>query len=116
MVQEACEFQSIVLLKHYWFYCLNPDGRYLNLQIPKLRYLIQEDASDSLCALSCEPDLRIRIFAGCLIDGVRYHTADQEKYRRTQNSGVMTEGTHDGESIEFYGCLKQITELQYNYS
>ena len=115
MVQEACEFQSIVSLKHYWFYCLNPDGRYLNLQIAKLRYVMQEDVSDSLYALSCEPDLRVRIFSGCLVDGVRYHTADREKYR-TQNSGVMAEGTHDGESIEFYGCLKQIIELQYNSS
>ena len=114
MVQEACEFQSIVSLKHYWFYCLNPDGRYLNLQIAKLCYMMQEDVSDSLYALSCEPDLRVRIFSGCLVDGVRYHTADREKYRRTQNSGVMAEGTHDGESIEFYGCLKQIIELQYN--
>ena len=33
-----------------------------------------------------------------------------------KNSGVMAEGTHDGESIEFYGCLKQIIELQYNSS
>ena len=28
----------------------------------------------------------------------------------------MAEGTHDGESIEFYGCLKQIIELQYKSS
>jgi len=33
-----------------------------------------------------------------------------------KNSGVMAEGTHDGESIEFYGCLKQIIELQYKSS
>ena len=77
---------------------------------------MQEDVSDSLYALSCEPDLQNWIFSGCLVDGVRYHTADREKNRRIQNSGVMTEGTQDGESIEFYGCLKQITELQYNSS
>ena len=82
----------------------------------KLRYVMQEDVSDSLYALSCEPDLRVQIFSGCLVDGVRYHTADREKYRRTQNSGVMAEGTHDGESIELYGFLKQIIELQYNSS
>ena len=28
----------------------------------------------------------------------------------------MAESTHDGESIEFYGFLEQIIELQYNSS
>ena len=36
------------------------------------------------------------------------------KNRRTQNSGVMVEGTHVGDPIDFYGSLKEIIELQYN--
>src|SRR6266498_3561849 len=73
-----------------------------------------EDISDDLFALSCEPDLRVRIFSACLVDGVRYHTVDREKNRRTQNSGVMSDGSHGDENIEFYGCLKEIIELRYN--
>jgi hypothetical protein len=53
-------------------------------------------------------------FSACLVDGVRYHTIDRESNRRTQNSGVMVEGTHNNECIDFYGCLKEIIELQYN--
>ena len=41
---------------------------------------------------------------------------DREKYLQTQNSGVLTEGTHDNGPIEFYGVLKDIIELQYNAS
>jgi hypothetical protein len=73
-----------------------------------------EDVHDDLFALSSEPDLRVRIFSACIVDGVRYHTIDREKNRKTQNSGVMADGTHNGENIEFYGCLKEIIQLQYN--
>ncbi|CAN6222944.1 unnamed protein product [Urochloa humidicola] len=82
--------------------------------IAKLRYVEGKDVPDGLYALSCEPDLRIRIYSGCLVDGVRYHTLDREKNRRTQNSGVMAEGSHDEDYIDFYGQLKEIIELQYN--
>ena len=73
-----------------------------------------EEVPDGLYALSCEPDLRVRIFSGCLIDGIRFHTTDRDKNRRTHNSGVMAEGTHVGDPIDFYGSLKEIIELQYN--
>lgn len=73
-----------------------------------------EDLCSDLLALSCEPDLRIRVYSACIVDGVRYHTVDHEKYRRTQNSGVMAQGTHNGEDIEFYGSLREIIQLQYN--
>jgi hypothetical protein len=79
-----------------------------------LRFVEGEGIDDDLYALACEPDLRVRIFSACLVDGVRYHTVDRERNRRTQNSGVMVEGTHNNECIDFYGCLKEIIELQYN--
>lgn len=73
-----------------------------------------EEVSEGLYALSCGPDLRVKTCAACIVNGVRYSTMDREKYLQTQNSGVMTEGTHDGENIDFYGVLKEIIELQYN--
>ena len=39
---------------------------------------------------------------------------DHAKFFLTQNSGVMTEGSHDGNDIDFYGVLKEVIELQYN--
>ncbi|XP_071680378.1 uncharacterized protein [Lolium perenne] len=47
---------------------------------------------------------------------VRYHTIDREKNRKTQNSGIVSEGDHDGNSIDFFGQLKSIIRLQYNSS
>jgi hypothetical protein len=70
-----------------------------------------KDVSGDLYALSCQPDLRVRIFSACIVGGVRFHTIERERNRRTQNSGVMVDGTHNGEDIEFYGCLKEIIQL-----
>jgi len=73
-----------------------------------------EQINEELYALASQPDLRLRIFSGCIVDGVRYHTVDRESSRRTQNSGVMVEVSHNGEDIDFYGQLKEVIELQYN--
>jgi hypothetical protein len=36
-----------------------------------------------LYALACKPDLRVKIFLACLVNGVRFHTFDREKNRKT---------------------------------
>ncbi|WVZ98199.1 hypothetical protein U9M48_043668 [Paspalum notatum var. saurae] len=82
--------------------------------VARQRFVDGEDVSDGIYALACQPDLRVKIFSACLVGGVRFHTVEREKNRITQNSGVMTEGTHNGEYIDFYGCLKDIIQLQYN--
>lgn len=73
-----------------------------------------EAVSEGLYALSCGPDLRVKTCAACKVNGVRYSTVDREKFQLTQNSGAMTEGSHDGNNIDFYGVLKEVIELQYN--
>jgi hypothetical protein len=73
-----------------------------------------EQINEDLYALASQPLLRFRIFSGCIVDGVRYHTVDRERNRRTQNSGVMVEGSHNGEDIDFFGQLKEVIQLQYN--
>ena len=84
------------------------------MQITKLRFVGRQDINDELFALSCEPDLRVRIYSACLVNGVRFHTVDHEKNRRTQNSRIKAEGTHDNQDIDFYGSLKEVIELRYN--
>jgi hypothetical protein len=66
--------------------------------------------------LACLPDKRVRLYSACDADGVRYHTVDREKNRKTQNSGILSEGEHDGQPTNFYGQLKSIIKLQYNSS
>ena len=70
--------------------------------------------SQGLFALSCGPDLRVKTCAACSVNGVHYSKVAREKHLKTQNSGVMAKGTHRGETIEFYGVLKEVIELQYN--
>jgi hypothetical protein len=84
------------------------------LQIGKLHE--EKKVTEDLFALACEPDRRVRLYSACIADGVRYHTVDREKNRKTQNSGIVSEGDHDGEEIDFYGQLTSIIKLQYNSS
>src|SRR4051812_45919725 len=88
--------------------------RGLFVQIAKLH----EEKKDShdLFALACEPDKRVRLYSTCIVDGVRYHTVEREKNRKTQNSGIIIEGEHEGEDIDYYGQLRSIIKLQYNFS
>jgi hypothetical protein len=82
------------------------------MQIGKMR----NDVCPDLYALACKPDFRVRLYSACVVDSVRYHTVDREKNRKTQNSGIVSEGDHDGNSIDFFGQLKSIIRLQYNSS
>ncbi|XP_066396232.1 uncharacterized protein [Miscanthus floridulus] len=80
-----------------WFRCHIENKRKENL----------ESVSEGLWALSRGPDLRVKTCAACKVNGVRYSTVDRENFLLTQNSGVMTEGSHDGNNIDFYGVLKE---------
>jgi hypothetical protein len=86
----------------------------LEPQIAKKRNDHPKEVTEGLFALSCGPDLRVRFSTSCIVNGVRYNTVDHEKYLQTQNSGVLTEGTHDDQATDFYGVLNEIIELQYN--
>jgi hypothetical protein len=69
---------------------------------------------DDLLALACGPDLRVRVYGACVVNGVRYSTVEREKNRRSQNSGLSCKGTHNNKDIDFYGTIKEIIQLQYN--
>ncbi|KAF5451784.1 hypothetical protein F2P56_026856 [Juglans regia] len=47
------------------------------------------------------------------MNGVRFHTKERERHRRTQNSGVVVHGHHQGSPVDFYGVLHDIIELRY---
>ena len=40
-----------------------------------------EEVSEGLYALSCGSDLRVKKYASCSINGIRYSTLDREKFR-----------------------------------
>ena len=76
------------------------------LQVGKMH-----DVNADLYALACQPDYRVRLYSACVVDGVRYHTVDREKNRNTQNSGIISEGEHEKEIIDFFGQLKSVIKL-----
>ena len=86
------------------------------MQIEELRREKPTEASEGLYALSCGSDTRVQVCAAFSINGVRYSTVDHEKSLRTQNSGVMAAVTHKGETMDFYGVLRDVVQLMYNSS
>lgn len=74
----------------------------------------REEVREGLYALSCRPDLRVKKWASCNVNGFRYNTVDRERHRQTPNSGVLVDGSHNGVFTEFYGQLIEIIELNYN--
>jgi hypothetical protein len=72
-------------------------------------------SNDNIYALLAEPDQRAKTYTACIVGGVRYHTKAREANRKTENSGIMTTGSHkDIAEIEFYGSLRNIIGLRYN--
>ena len=79
----------------------------------ELRSQESPQATDALYSLACGPHVRVKMFSGCIVNGVRFHTRDREKRRKTQNSGLVVEGDHEDEMHDFYGVLVNVIELNY---
>jgi hypothetical protein len=48
------------------------------------------------------------------VNGVWFNTINRDKNKKTQNSGVMSQATHNGQLIDFFGNIKEIIQLDYN--
>ena len=70
---------------------------------------MERNFSEELIALARGPNKVVNRYNGFVINGFKFHTKDREKFRKTQNSGVMVEA--DGKI--YYGALKDIYELDY---
>jgi hypothetical protein len=78
-----------------------------------LRNSGEEQVDDDLFSLACGPDLRVKKYRSCIVNGVRWHTTHRDLNKKTQNNGVMVQGSHNGQMIDFYGTLKEIIKLNY---
>jgi hypothetical protein len=72
-----------------------------------------EDVDDDLITLARGPDIRVRKFSTCVVNGVRFNTDERDKNKKTQNSGLACIGGYKNEKINYYGTLKEIIELEY---
>lgn len=71
------------------------------------------EATEDLWSLANGPLVNVNIYSGCISNGIRFHTKDRDSHRKSQNSGVMVEGDHEGKTIGFYGNLCRVWELNY---
>jgi hypothetical protein len=73
-----------------------------------------EGIDGDLFALACGPDLRLRSYPSCIVNGVRFCTAEGDQNKKTQNSGVACVSVHNNQLIDYFEKLTEIIELQYN--
>ncbi|KAI0528845.1 hypothetical protein KFK09_001388 [Dendrobium nobile] len=59
------------------------------------------------------PDIRVNVYSGCIVNGVKFLVNQRDIRRVTQNSGVSVQGSHKDESIDFYGVLTDVVDLSY---
>uniref|UniRef100_A0A2N9GCW6 Transposase-associated domain-containing protein n=1 Tax=Fagus sylvatica TaxID=28930 RepID=A0A2N9GCW6_FAGSY len=83
------------------------------LTINKLRVEGSLEATDQLWSLANGPNLLVKKYSACIVNGVRFHTRDLDNRRISQNSGVSAEGDHEGQRHDFYGHLGNIWEFEY---
>ncbi|XP_042942865.1 uncharacterized protein LOC122277050 [Carya illinoinensis] len=97
---------------------VGPSSKNLNIsvfiqKIAELHSMTPPAVSDDIFALSCGPDPRVASYSRCIMNGIRFHTKQLEGRRRTQNSGVVVHGEHQGLPVDFYDVLQDIIELRY---
>ena len=78
-----------------------------------LRQQKSPEATDDLFSLACGPDNRVTQYTCYIVNGIRFHSKEREKYRRTQNSGVVVKVYEGDKEIQYYGVLTNIIELDY---
>ena len=63
-----------------------------------------EDLDQELFALACGPHSKVHTFSVYALNCVWFVTADREKGKKTQNSGIMTDGDHEGGGESILWC------------
>ncbi|XP_057484999.1 uncharacterized protein LOC130771413 [Actinidia eriantha] len=82
-------------------------------QINRLRVNNSKVVTDELWSLANGPNLLVKEYSGCIVNGVRFRTREVDNRRKTQNSGVLAEGDHEGKMHNFYGHLINVWEFEY---
>ena len=69
------------------------------------------EVNEDLFALACSPDLRVKKYTVCMVNGVRFSTLDRDANKKTQNSGIMLPGARNptnNDHSDYFGTLKDI--------
>lgn len=79
----------------------------------RLRVEESPEATDELWSLANGPNLLVKEYSGCIINGIRFHTKELDDRRTSQNSGVLVRGDHEHQMHDFYGHISKVWELEY---
>ncbi|KAH7844785.1 hypothetical protein Vadar_031655 [Vaccinium darrowii] len=69
------------------------------------------EAIDELWSIANGPLVNVNIYSGCISNGVRFHFRDRDGRHKSQNSGVVVEGEHEGKTVDCYGYLCRDPEI-----
>ncbi|XP_038972980.1 uncharacterized protein LOC120105012 [Phoenix dactylifera] len=91
-------------IEQRWLVELFPE--WLFKQVP---VMMERNCSEELIVIARGPNNIVNKYDGFIINSFKFHTKEHEKFRKTQNSGVMVEA--DGKN--YYGALTDIYEQDY---
>ncbi|CAL8083262.1 unnamed protein product [Prunus armeniaca] len=85
---------------------------FCKLSVNKLKSSNSPTYSDELYNLAFGP-IRVELFSGCNVNGVKFLGEARDDKLCTQNSGVHVPGGGESTDIDFYGKLTTIVQLLY---
>ncbi|XP_058185683.1 uncharacterized protein LOC131302909 [Rhododendron vialii] len=71
--------------------------------VNELRKQRSPEATNELWSLANKLDPMINTYSGCIFNGVHFHSIEWDNQHTSQNSGVVVEGEHEGQTINYYG-------------
>ncbi|KAF7132507.1 hypothetical protein RHSIM_Rhsim09G0076000 [Rhododendron simsii] len=82
-------------------------------KVNRLRANKSTEATDELWSLANGPNLLVKEYYGCITNGFRFRTREVDDRRRSQNSGVLAHGDHEGKMHNYYGHMIKVWEFEY---
>ena len=81
----------------------------------QLRHNKSPEATDEMWSMANGPNSLVNTYSGCICNGVRFHARDRDNHRKSQNSGLVVEGDHEGQFIKLYGYICKVWEMTYMF-
>ncbi|KAI8551187.1 hypothetical protein RHMOL_Rhmol06G0165700 [Rhododendron molle] len=85
----------------------------LDVDVNRLRVNKSIEVTGELWSLANGPNLLVKEHYGCITNGLRFRTREVDDRRRSQNSGVLAHGDHEGKMHKYYGHLIKVWEFEY---
>ncbi|KAM3365980.1 hypothetical protein ACQJBY_015509 [Aegilops geniculata] len=107
--QDGCSLQPFSTMWNQKF------NQWFKEKVASLHEHDKSELTEDLLALSRGPLENVTCFTGYDMNGFRYRVQSRDRHLCTQNSGVavLSEQGDNGNTVEYYGILTEIVELQY---